>query len=135
MPIRTGPASRRKGLLTTQRLPGTVLANRWGGHDEGMVLEHAVLDVIPGKERSFEEAFEEARGIISASSGFVSLRLERCIERPCRYLLLVGWERLQDHTEGFRGSPAYDEWKRLLHHFYEPFPTVEHFETVSETGR
>ena len=100
-----------------------------------MVLEHAVLDVISGTENAFEEAFRQAMRIISASPGFVSLRLERCVERPSRYLLLVEWNTLSDHTEGFRGSPAYDEWKRRLHHFYEPFPLVEHFTTEAEVGR
>jgi heme-degrading monooxygenase HmoA len=96
-----------------------------------MVLEHACLDVIPGRERAFEEAFGRAKGIIASMPGFRSLRLERCIEQTRRYLLLVEWERLEDHTEGFRGSPAYEEWRSLLHHFYDPFPTVEHFETIT----
>jgi heme-degrading monooxygenase HmoA len=51
---------------------------------------------------------------------------------PSRYLLLVSWERLEDHTEGFRKSPEYEEWRRLLHHFYDPFPTVEHFSLVAQ---
>lgn len=93
-----------------------------------MVLEHAVLDVVPGQEAAFEEAFAKAKAIISASAGFRSLSLSRCVEEPRRYLLLVEWERLVDHTEGFRGSAAYQEWRALLHHFYNPFPTVEHFE-------
>ena len=96
-----------------------------------MILEHAALDVIPGREAAFEEAFDEAKLIISSMPGFVSLRLDRCIERPTRYLLLVEWERLQDHTEGFRGSPQYEQWREKLHHFYDPFPTVEHYELVT----
>jgi heme-degrading monooxygenase HmoA len=93
-----------------------------------MVLEHAVLEVGPGREAAFEDAFGQAQAIISNASGFRSLRLSRCLEQPNRYLLLVEWERLEDHTEGFRGSVAYQEWRRLLHHFYEPLPTVEHYE-------
>lgn len=95
-----------------------------------MVLEHAVLDVRPGEEGDFEPTFERATAIISASPGFRSLRLSRCVEQPNRYLLLVEWETLADHTEGFRGSPAYQEWRALLHHFYDPFPVVEHYEVV-----
>ena len=95
-----------------------------------MILEHAPLDVVPGREAEFEAAFAEAKAIISSMPGFVRLRLERCIERPSRYLLLAEWDRLEDHTEGFRGSAAYQEWKALLHGYYEPFPVVEHFETV-----
>jgi heme-degrading monooxygenase HmoA len=60
------------------------------------------------------------------------LQLQRCLENESRYLLLVGWETLSDHLEGFRGSPAYEEWRRLLHHFYDPPPVVEHFEVVTE---
>ena len=95
-----------------------------------MILEHAVLDVIPGEKEHFEEAFDSARPIISSMPGCRSVRLERCIEHPSRYLLLVEWDRLEDHTEGFRGSDEYQEWRRLLHHFYDPFPTVEHYEPV-----
>ena len=99
---------------------------------EAPVLEHAVLDVTPGREAEFERAFAEARQYIASAAGFRSLRLSRCTEHPHRYLLLVGWETLEDHTEGFRGSAAYQEWRRLLHHFYDPFPTVEHY---TETAR
>jgi heme-degrading monooxygenase HmoA len=93
-----------------------------------MILEHAVLEVVPGQEPAFEEAFATAKALISAAAGFRSLRLSRCIEEPNRYLLLVEWEHLEDHTVGFRGSAAYQDWRNLLHHFYDPFPTVSHFE-------
>ena len=95
-----------------------------------MVLEHALLTVVPGQEKEFEAAFVEARPIISAAPGFAQLTLSRCLERPNVYLLLVGWDRLEDHTVGFRGSEGYQRWSRMLHHFYDPFPTVEHFEQV-----
>jgi heme-degrading monooxygenase HmoA len=92
-----------------------------------MVLEHALLDVISGLEVEFEEAFSRAREIISKSPGFISLKIVRGIERPSAYLLLVEWETLEDHTIGFRQSARYAEWRELLHHFYDPFPIVEHF--------
>ncbi len=95
-----------------------------------MIVEHAVLDVRPGLEADFERAFVAAVSIISSMPGFRSLRLARGVEEPSRYLLLVEWDRLEDHTDGFRGSPEYDEWRRLLHHFYDPFPTVDHYEPV-----
>ncbi len=95
-----------------------------------MITEHAVLEVIAGQEDAFVEAMEAAKALIAASPGFVSLRVERCVERPRCFLLLVEWERLEDHTEGFRGSAAYEDWRAALHHFYDPFPVVEHFETV-----
>ena len=96
-----------------------------------MILEVALLDVIPNQEKEFEEAFEKAQNIISQSPGYIEHELQQCIETPNRYVLLVRWKTLEDHTEGFRQSPEYLEWKALLHHFYNPFPTVEHFRRVS----
>ena len=96
-----------------------------------MILELAVLDVKPSETAAFEAAFAKAQTIISASPGYLSHELQRCLEKPNRYLLLVRWRRLEDHTEGFRESAPYQEWKKLLHHFYDPFPTVEHYERVS----
>ena len=95
-----------------------------------MIREIAMLDVIPGQEAEFEAAFAGAQAIIASIDGYRSHSLERCIERPNRYALLVEWETLEAHTVGFRQSPQYQEWKRLLHHFYDPFPTVEHFAPV-----
>jgi len=95
-----------------------------------MITEHALLEVVAGRENEFVEAMEAAKHIIAASPGFVSLFVERCIEHPSRFLLLVQWERLEDHTDGFRGSPGYEAWRAALHHFYDPFPAVAHFEAV-----
>ena len=81
------------------------------------ITEQAVLDVKPGLEDAFEVTFAEAKAIIAAAPGFQSLELQRCIETPSRYLLLVSWERLEDHTEGFRSSAGYEEWSGLLHPF------------------
>jgi heme-degrading monooxygenase HmoA len=95
-----------------------------------VILEHALLTVRPGEQAAFEQDFATARRLIAASPGFRGLRLSRCLERATGYLLLVEWDRLEDHTDGFRGSPAYQEWKTLLHRYYDPFPVVEHFTTV-----
>ena len=95
-----------------------------------MILESAVLDVKPGQEEQFEAAFLEAQQILSAAPGHLSHELRRCIEKPNRYLLLVRWRRLEDHTAGFRKSEGYQRWKALLHHFYDPFPVVEHYRVV-----
>ena len=95
-----------------------------------MIIEHALLSVEPGQEAAFERAFAEARQIIAGMPGFRGLTLSRGVERPATYLLLAEWERLEDHTEGFRGSPAYEDWQTLLHSFYDPFPVVEHYATV-----
>ena len=93
-----------------------------------MVLELAILNVIQGREAEFEQAFREARGIIASMPGFRSLELQKCVEQPNRYALLVRWAKIEDHTIGFRQSQEYQRWKTLLHHFYDPFPTVEHYE-------
>ena len=95
-----------------------------------MILEVAPLQIIPGQAAAFEQAFEQAQCIISTQPGYAGHQLQRSLTDPHRYLLLVNWQRLEDHTQGFRGSPQYQEWKALLHHFYDPFPTVEHFQAV-----
>ena len=96
-----------------------------------MIIEHVLLPVRPELADDFEAAFAEAEPIIASMSGFRSLSLSRCVETPGTYLLLVWWEQLSDHLDGFRGSPEYDRWKKLLHHFYDPFPVVEHFTPVT----
>ncbi len=93
-----------------------------------MILEVAMLNVRQGQSGAFELAFTQAQSIISSMPGYVSHQLQRCLEAKDKYILLVNWQRLEDHTIGFRQSPQYQEWRQLLHHFYEPFPTVEHYE-------
>lgn len=95
-----------------------------------MILEVAVLDVRTGESEAFEAAFREAQAIISSMPGYRSHQLQRCVENADRYLLLVEWDTLEAHTVGFRGSAEYLRWKALLHHFYDPFPTVEHYVRV-----
>jgi heme-degrading monooxygenase HmoA len=92
-----------------------------------MILETALLNIRPGQEAAFAAAMAEAKPLILASRGFNSIELRPCIEQAGRYLLLVSWDSLEDHIEGFRGSENYRQWKALLHHFYDPFPVVEHF--------
>jgi heme-degrading monooxygenase HmoA len=94
-----------------------------------MILEAAILDVVPGREAEFESAFIKASPIIAGMDGYISHQLQHCLEAPNRFLLLVQWEA---HTVGFRGSPKYQEWKKLLHHFYAPFPVVQHYELSFE---
>jgi heme-degrading monooxygenase HmoA len=93
-----------------------------------MILEAAQLIIKPGREAAFEAAMRQARPLIAASEGFGGIEVRRCTERPNGYLLLVWWETLEDHTAGFRGSGRYQQWRALLHDFYDPFPVVEHFE-------
>ena len=95
--------------------------------DARVITEQAVLDVSPAERRSSRSRSPPPRRSSRRAPVSCSLQLLRCIETPSRYLLLVDWETLEDHTEGFRKSAGYEEWKALLHHFYDPFPTVEHY--------
>lgn len=96
-----------------------------------MMLEIALLQIRPGQTPAFEVAFAQAQRIVAGMNGYVRHELQKCVEDDHRYALLVWWETLEDHTVGFRGSPEYQEWRSLLHHFYDPFPTVEHFVRVA----
>ncbi|MFD9128392.1 antibiotic biosynthesis monooxygenase family protein [Kitasatospora sp. NPDC059571] len=94
-----------------------------------MILESALLDVRPGREDAFLADFATARELIAVQRGFRGLELRRCLDEGLgsRFLLQVEWETLADHTEGFRGSAEYQQWRTLLHPYYEPFPAVEHY--------
>ncbi len=96
-----------------------------------MILEVAILNVKAGQGADFEVAFATASKIIASMKGYKRHELRRCLEVANQYVLLVEWDTLEDHTIGFRGSEQYQEWRRLLHHFYDPFPTVEHYERIN----
>jgi heme-degrading monooxygenase HmoA len=100
-----------------------------------MILEAVFLFIKPELASQFEADFANASKFISSIDGYLGHRLEKCIEVENKYLLLVDWNTLEDHTEGFRNSKAYLEWKNMLHHYYEPFPFVEHFETIFENKK
>jgi heme-degrading monooxygenase HmoA len=96
-----------------------------------MILEIAPLQVRPGQSPAFEDAFRKAQAILSSMPGYISHELQRCMEKEDHYVLLVRWRSLEDHQVGFRQSAGYQDWKALLHDFYDPFPTVLHYETVA----
>ena len=100
-----------------------------------MILEVAILNVKVGQEKQFEIDFETAGKFISCIEGYVKHSLQKCLEQSNRYILLVEWEKLEDHTIGFRQSSQYLEWKKLLHHYYDPFPVVEHYKLVVENKK
>lgn len=95
-----------------------------------MILESAALQIRAGQPAAFELAFREAQSIIESMPGYISHELQRCLEREDYYLLLVRWESVAAHEDGFRKSACYQDWKKLLHHYYDPFPTVLHYESV-----
>ncbi|MEG3125050.1 antibiotic biosynthesis monooxygenase family protein [Sphingomonas sp. GB1N7] len=92
-----------------------------------MILEHALLHIRPGQSAAFEAAMHKARPLIAASPGFVSLDVRPAAERSDRYLLVVMWEDIASHRDGFRTSDRYAKWRDLLHGFYEPMPDVTYF--------
>ena len=98
---------------------------------EDMILEAATLSIRDGQNEAFEHAFMRAQAILASRTGYVSHQLHRCLEAPKKYLLLVNWRTLEDHTVGFRESQDFQEWRRLLGHFFEPGTVVEHFEAVA----
>lgn len=100
-----------------------------------MVFEVAILQVIPARADSFEKDFKTASQWISSIDGYLRHSLRKCVEDNYKYLLLVEWENLEDHTIGFRESSQYQQWKALLHPYYDPFPIVEHYEVVFEKDR
>ena len=99
-----------------------------------MILEVAILDVKPNQQHELEKEFNKAQKIISGIDGYVSHQLQKSIEKDNRYILLENWKTLEDHTIGFRESKDYQEWCALLHHFYEPFPEVEHYQNVFDNA-
>jgi len=95
-----------------------------------MILELAILYIKDEQVNQFENDFDKAGIYISSIKGYGGHTLQKCIEQKNKYILLVNWETLDAHTIGFRESSQYREWKKLLHHYYDPFPIVEHYETV-----
>lgn len=99
-----------------------------------MILEIAQLQVRPSQGAEFEAAFLTAQAIISSMPGYLGHELQKCIEKADHYMLLVRWESVEHHEVGFRQSTGYQAWRELLHHFYDPFPTVRHYEQVAGSG-
>ncbi|MEO8558190.1 MAG: antibiotic biosynthesis monooxygenase [Rhodospirillales bacterium] len=99
-----------------------------------MILEIATLDVKPSQREEFQAAFKQAAPIIAGMKGYLAHQIQECIEDKQRFVLLVWWQTLEDHTVGFRHSVEYQQWRALLHHFYDPFPTVQHFSLLSGNG-
>lgn len=96
-----------------------------------MILEVAILNVKPEKASTFEQDFQTAGQYISSIEGYIRHSLKKCIEVANQCILLVEWTTVRAHEVGFRQSPQYLEWKALLHDYYDPFPQVLHYETIS----
>jgi len=92
-----------------------------------MILEIANFHLQPGQETAFEEAFAKARVILAQAKGHLHHELLRCHETPSHYVLLVRWERLEDHTVGFRTSALFMQWRGYLQAYFETPPEVGHY--------
>lgn len=95
-----------------------------------MILEIAQFDILTGKEDLFEEASNLAKNVISQSKGFVSIEFQICIEMPTKFLALIKWETLEDHTVGFRESPLFLEWRAILSPFFNSAPVALHYNLI-----
>jgi len=96
-----------------------------------MITEIVVLYVKENQIQQFEDDFRKAGKYISAITGYRKHSLQKCLEINNKYVLLVEWDSIEDHTIRFRESDEYLLWKKLLHHHYEPFPVVEHFYSIN----
>jgi heme-degrading monooxygenase HmoA len=92
-----------------------------------MIIESAILSIKAGQSPAFEAALQSARPLIEATPGFLGIEIWPCIENADQYLLLVRWEKLEDHTIGFRKSDRFQKWREALHHFYDPMPVILHY--------
>lgn len=97
-----------------------------------MILEIAQIEVRPESEARFEAAVAEAAPLFSGSEGCRSFDLHRSVEFPSRYRLVVGWDSIDAHMVGFRGSPAFERWRALVSPYFAAPPQVEHVEKVLE---
>jgi heme-degrading monooxygenase HmoA len=97
-----------------------------------LFVEHATIDVTPGREIEWEETLDRALPLISASPGCEGVRVLRCAETPNRYLLLIEWQTIDDHLVGFQGSGRYESWSQLVREFPIASTAAEHYSLVSQ---
>ncbi len=93
-----------------------------------MILEHADIRILPGRQAEFETAIRQGvETAVSRATGFRGYRIEHGIESPERYLLLIFWDTLENHTVDFRTGPLFAEWRAIVGPFFAAPPVVEHF--------
>jgi len=95
-----------------------------------MITEIAQIDVKPGTESEFEAGVKKAAPLFQRAKGCQGMELRRSIEKPARYRLFVNWATVENHTVDFRGSPDFQEWRRLVGHCFAAPPEVEHVTQV-----
>ena len=99
-----------------------------------MILEHADIRIDPAQAADFEAAIlRGASTVIAGAKGFKGYKVNRSIESAGRYILMIYWDTLEDHTVGFRQSPAFTEWRSIVGPFFLQPPVVEHLELVGKS--
>ena len=98
-----------------------------------MILERAIFAIQPGTEQDFEVAMEQAKEVVAQATGFRSLTLQRGIEQPSTYLLLIEWDSVEDHMQGFRESELFVRWRELIGAYFAAAPEVEHYHAAVVT--
>jgi heme-degrading monooxygenase HmoA len=99
-----------------------------------MVLEIADIRIRPGTQSEFDLAIQNAvASVLSKAEGFRGYKINRGIESPERYLLMVFWDTLENHTIDFRGSPAFAQWRAMVGPFFAAAPSVEHFTLLAQS--
>ena len=100
-----------------------------------MILEHADIRIDPARAAEFEAAIlHGVQTVIAQAKGFRGYKVNRSLETPGRYLLMIYWETLEDHTVGFRGSEAFTQWRAIVGPFFLQPPVVEHMELVGRSS-
>lgn len=100
-----------------------------------MILEHADIRIDPARAAEFEAAIlHGVQTVIAQAKGFGGYKVNRSLETPGRYLLMIYWETLEDHTVGFRGSEAFTQWRAIVGPFFLQPPVVEHMELVGRSS-
>jgi len=100
-----------------------------------MILELADIRIHAGQQTAFDEAIQRGlQTVISQAKGFQGFKVNKGIEHPERYVLLIFWDTLEDHTVHFRQSPAFAEWRAIVGPFFATPPVVEHFELLAKSA-
>jgi heme-degrading monooxygenase HmoA len=100
-----------------------------------MILEIADIRIHPGQQEAFDEAIQHGvTTVISKAKGFEGYKINKGIEHPERYVLMIFWATLENHTVDFRQSPAFSEWRAIVGPFFATPPQVEHFNLLSKAG-
>ena len=100
-----------------------------------MILEIADITIPLGKQAEFEAAIQHGVATVaSKAKGFVGFKVQKGIEKPERYILMIYWQTLENHTVDFRGGPLFAQWRAIVGPFFAVPPTVEHFTLLAESA-